>query len=47
MVQGKTNVVDKALLVDEKPGYVTNDTHLKEARNTLKNSPTRVRHGPH
>ena len=35
MEQGKTNVVYKAFLVDEKPGYATNDTHLNEVKQTL------------
>ena len=35
MEQGKTNVVDQAFFVDEKPGYATKDIHLNEVRQTL------------
>ena len=35
MEQGKKNVVDQALLVDEKPGYTTKETHLNEVKQNL------------
>ena len=33
--KGKYNLIGRASLVDEKPGYATKDTHINEVKQTI------------